>query len=541
MEETNQVVNALEPKIAQLNREVLQADAEARKFRAETDQFRGGPQSTTINAQRMASLNDELIRAEAARTRAEANWQTAQKLSTSAGAAALPGVQNSRVIQDLIAQRVSVERQLTEASAVLLPAHPRMRQLRANLGGLRRALRLEMATVIEGLEQEFTTAKLRVADIQRQVAQLKSKVVETSGNEAKLKSLENVANAKRIELERLQKQLEDNRTLAATRTVPVEAQIVSAARSSRQVVFPSKGKLSLLAMAATLILGLALVAAKEIMTTGRPAGPVAYNRRASDKIPSPAPQTAVAQRTRPTESRDSNSAPGKDLVAEPAPVTQRRFATISDIAGHLKSSVSDEGGFRTIVVGDRDRVNPGPEALELAGALGRSDGSVVVLDWSMDGNRVLPDLESDKQYGISDVLAGHAKIEDAIATKTTHGLHYIAPGAKPSNGRELLDADTLNLVLDGLDEAYEHVVVVGRHKDAQALFETVQGRFDAGLTIAEASEDVGDVVAGDNFLGFKVADIDIIRFQRIANAGSSKAAPKKVGDRCNLAQPQTVG
>ena len=63
---------------------------------------------------------------------------------------ALPDVQKSPLIQNLVQQRVRLERQISELSASLLPGHPRMRQLQGDLGGLKVQLTGEIAKDLTG-------------------------------------------------------------------------------------------------------------------------------------------------------------------------------------------------------------------------------------------------------------------------------------------------------------------------------------------------------------------------------------------------------
>ena len=63
------------------------------------------------------------------------------KLTYAGNAESLPDVQKSPLIQNLVQQRVRLQRQLSELSATLLPAHPRMRQIRADLDGLERQIK----------------------------------------------------------------------------------------------------------------------------------------------------------------------------------------------------------------------------------------------------------------------------------------------------------------------------------------------------------------------------------------------------------------
>ncbi|MEZ5843182.1 MAG: exopolysaccharide transport family protein [Hyphomicrobiaceae bacterium] len=565
--ETSDVVNALLPQIEKLRGDVIAADAEVERFRARTDQFRGGAQSTPINDQRMAALNDELTKAEGARAEAESRWRTANELSRSGSAEVLPEVQKSVVIQGLINQRVRLERQVSEASAVLLPAHPRMRQLNADLSGLRRSVDAEVRKVVQSLEKEFRSAALRVADIERQIGQLKTKVVNTSGDEAQLKSFEAAAKAKRAELERLQKQFEDNKTLVVTRSVPIEAQIVSAARASYLVTFPKKTQIALLAMAATLLIGLAVAFVREVWSHGqggRPAPrssaptprggqrremreaelpiaaePVAAAAAAATtaaglsaaRMSMAAPRGATAAR----QSAD-RSAPVVQPVAAgprdetivapitaPSPIVAPAGGAVMDVARHLMANARSDVGYRTMVSSETPGIDPVAEAVDLVGAIADAGKRVALIEWSPDGSTLARDLGISPSAGIGEVLRGEAGFEDIISIVPGTAVHFIATGSGVSSEAETLDADGLNLILDALDEAYDHIVVVGQLAPARALFEAIEGRFDAGVAVADARRRVSVLENPEtSFLGFEVTEIDVIRLER--SEGSVVAA-----------------
>ncbi|WP_299371307.1 hypothetical protein, partial [uncultured Kiloniella sp.] len=79
-----------------------------------------------------------------------------------------------------------------------------------------------------------------------------------------------------------------------------------------------------------------------------------------------------------------------------------------------------------------------------------------------------------------DLMARRAEFEDVLVALPDSNVHYAFATAQ-SAAPGLLDEDGLNLVLDAFDETYDHVLVVGRHGDARALFETLPGRFDTGM------------------------------------------------------------
>ncbi|HML43092.1 MAG TPA: Wzz/FepE/Etk N-terminal domain-containing protein, partial [Hyphomicrobium zavarzinii] len=231
--ETDDVQKALEPKIAKLAEEAAVAEAAVEKFRGEANIFKGGQQATGLNEQQLAELNAELSKVKAARSEAEARAKQAREMQELGSAETLADVQKSPLIQNLVQSRVRVERQISELSATLLPGHPRMRQLQADLKGLKTQIAAEVAKIVDGMGKEAKVAALREEAIQRNVSEIKTRIVTAGPEEAKLRSLEADAKSKRAELDRLRAQYEANRVRADdSRAVPVEAQIVSSARPS---------------------------------------------------------------------------------------------------------------------------------------------------------------------------------------------------------------------------------------------------------------------------------------------------------------------
>jgi tyrosine-protein kinase Etk/Wzc len=515
--ETNDAVAALLPKIEQLNREVFNAEAAAKRFRAETDQLTGGSTSLTLQQQRLTALNADLVQAEAERSKSEARLSAARELSNNGAAETLPEVRNSRIIQDLSAQRLRVERQVNEASAVLLPAHPRMRQLNADLAGVRRSLNAAIRTIVNSISKEVRLAQLRTKQIRSQIADLKQQAVDKSGDEAKLRSLEATALSKRNELQRLQKQLEDNRTVIDTNRVPVESTIVSTARANKDAVFPKKSSLTLLAMAATLMLGLFYVIARALMAAG---SAVPHNRRASDKAGSKLNGVTDTADSRMTGSGGDGSAREPELAGSSrsrtdVPRSGATAANISPIAAYARrfiSAQSEEGGYRLLIAGDVNGVDPSDEAIELAAELSDAGGRVLLIDWSLSGVPLLDDIKVGNAASLAELVDERARFEDATVSLSDTNVHYVY-ASRQAHEPQLRDEAGLNLVLDAFDEAYDHVVVFGRHDDACALFETIEGRFDAGLIISDQPAKPPET-SRSKFLGFEVADIEIIHHVR---------------------------
>ncbi len=241
-QEVDDQQKVLEGKIGKLAPEVAAIETEVERYRGEINVFKGGSQNTGLNEQQLSELTAELTKAKAARSEAEARAKSAREMMKAGSADALPDVQKSPLIQNLVQQRVRIERQISELSASLLPGHPRMQQLNADLAGLKRQITGEVSKLVDSLEKEAKVAQGREESIKKSLDEIKTRVVDNAPEEAKLRQLEANAKAKRNELESLQSQLESNRKRLDTRAQPVEAQIITRAAAASLPVFPRRGK-----------------------------------------------------------------------------------------------------------------------------------------------------------------------------------------------------------------------------------------------------------------------------------------------------------
>jgi Mrp family chromosome partitioning ATPase len=188
------------------------------------------------------------------------------------------------------------------------------------------------------------------------------------------------------------------------------------------------------------------------------------------------------------------------------PTTAR---TMPSVAHHLIARAQGRTGFRTLVAGEAAGVSAGTVAIELVRQLARQKRQVILLDWSLDGVGLAPELGVSPTLGITDVLSGRASFEDVIERLSGSQAHVIPAGSSAAGTIAAKDKDRVNMLLDALDDAYDHVVVAGGREAVRDFFTTIEGRIDAGVVVAD-----GEGAAGSgNFLGFNVADLDVIRYE----------------------------
>lgn len=507
--ESDKAFKDLEPQIEALRQDIAAAEAAVERQRATADVFKSGSSSSNTNEQQIAELTAEVSRAKAMRSEAEARARSAREMTRAGTADALPDVQKSPLMQSLVQQRVRLQRTIAEVSASLLPGHPRMKQLSAELAGLNKQIASEVSKVVDSLEREAKIAALTEEAKTRSLNEMKSRVVTTAPDEVKLRNLEATAKSKRDELTNLEAKYEAAKQIAASQVVPVEAKIVTEARASSVVVYPKKTSTALIAALAVFLFGTALSMTRALLRGAREPGlpprPLEMPPlRAVKSEPTLVPRTVPVPAERVARER-----PG-------------RASSITTVADQLQSRAPGSGGCRTLMVGENAGMDAGPEALQLGDELARRGHATIVIDWSPDGAGFAQKVGLSRTPGFSELLSGTARFEDVVQRLPKSEAHVIASGAAQPYSTEGPDLNQLNLVLDALDDAYDHIIVVGAYEAARMLFEDVEGRFDAGITVSDGNRRV--TVIQDppgTFLGYEVADIELIRFERKDGASTS--------------------
>ncbi|WP_245279972.1 lipopolysaccharide biosynthesis protein [Hyphomicrobium sp. 99] len=551
--EIDDLQTVLKAKIDKLSAEVANAETEIDRYRGKIDGFRGGSQNTGLNEQQMSDLTAELTRAKTARGEAEARAASAREMMKAGAADALADVQKSPLIQNLVQQRVRIERQISELSATLLPGHPRMRQLNADLAGLKLQINSEIGKIVASLEKEAKVAQGRETSIAQSLADIKARVVTNAPEEAQLRQLEANAKAKRTELENIQAQLEANRKKLDARAQPVEAQIISKAQAESVPIFPKKVQLSSLVAFASFMFGTAWIVMGALFQTVPPQG---YRKRnASDRRNVEPVLNARSEEpliTEIVEEVDEAAIPETPPISIPGPAPAPELAApifemsendpppaasndgdMEALAERIKVRRTAGGGYRTLITGETDEIVPYDEAVELVKALAKLGTQPILVDWSPSGEGLAREAGLDMNAGFNDLLVGTAGFDEIIQRLPGSNAHVVASGHAFSGDESEIEVDRLNLVLDALDEAYDHIVVVGRHDEAKRLFEGIEGRFDAGIAVASARRSAPETeVRESTFLGFEVAEIDVIRYER------QEVAPARLVQRLARVMPQ---
>src|SRR4029077_17182570 len=149
-------------------------------------------------------------------------------------------ITNSELIRRLAEQRVTLRTQLAEQSSTLLPQHPRIKELNAQLGDLDIQIRLEAEKLVRSLENDARIAGARVETFTAQLDQLKLQQSALGGQDVQLRAFEREAKSQRDLLESYLARYRDVTARETPDAVPADARIISQAVASSTPHFPKK-------------------------------------------------------------------------------------------------------------------------------------------------------------------------------------------------------------------------------------------------------------------------------------------------------------
>jgi len=510
------------PEIAS-RRDQLARDLAA--INAEIVRLKSLPSASAEDPQRKA-LAEAVTQTERERSDAVSRAETVRALLNKGKPEAIAEVQASPAFHQLIAERVRVEVQKSSAERSLPSDHPRIRDLQARLSELRWQMFREATAIVETLETEAKSAATRETEARARLADADARMDTPAAvalHAERIAALEDDAIEKRRAIESLGG--EEPADPVSTASAPPRSALSARIPPANVVsipAFPRRGQFALLTTVSVLmvgfvavIIGVLRISSRRSPTENGFAGMATTARDRADVRLEPAvtevrpPDVRGPALDGPAEKADAHAGGTSQLQAnEPGQFVI--LSTTADSARHLAGRAKGRKGYRTLLVADR--IDGAAEARDLVSTLAIAGRRCVLVDWSRDGRGIAAKLGAATRPGMNDLLDGRASFDDVIARLPESDAHFIAAGSAPADPARPLDTDWINLVLDALDEAYDHVVVVAQTDEARSLFETIEGRFDAGIMMSNRRSQGPTINAGPGvFLGFEVTEIYIVQ------------------------------
>ncbi len=459
----------------ELRGKVADAERKAEEYRAANGLLLGA-NNLTMNNQQLADINAQLALARATQADAQAKSRMIRDMLKQGRIGEVPDVANNELIRRLSEQRANLRGQIASEGRTLLPGHPRVKELNAQLVELESGIRTAADKAARTLENDSRIAGSRFENLLAALDQQKKTVGGASTEEVRARELDREARLLKEQLEAATAKYQEALARQAADSTPSDARIISRAVSPQLPSFPKKAPIVLFATLAGFILSAGTILAGELLS-GR-----AYARRQESLNERVEPGIESVARARVDGSVDANAgqhaveefvdspvaeqaaAPmqGSDSIgrrietpASPEVAGRRRtiqipaISSLVGIAGAIAGSGQSGSARRLLVVG----VDSDVAAAEVAVALGRvlcADKRVVLLE--------LVGYEAGDAMGppgLGDLLAGHAGFEDAIHRDRGSRLHLLPVGR---GGPALPEG--LDVVMEALARTYDYLIVL---------------------------------------------------------------------------------
>ena len=457
----------LSGEIENLRKKVADAESRVEDFRSKSSLF-VGTNNTTLSNQQMGEINTQLNNARALKSDAESKARLIKEMLQSGKPIEASEVLNSELIRRLSEQRVTLRAQLAEQSSTLLDLHPRIKELKAQLGDLDRQLREEAGKVSRSLENDSRIANGRVEGLITSLDQLKKQASSNNGQDVQLRAFEREAKAQRDLLESYLAKYREATTRENIEAAPTDGRIISRASVSNTPAYPKKLPIVLIATLATLLLTSGAIVTGELLRMTAPRASAAFAAwPASIRAPSLVPSSPVENTEFPAAMPIAPRADAPRTEAASASGEIERLA--DDLAGNVGTA------RKLTVLGTAPGESITLTALTLARLMARQ-AKVVVVDLAGAMPTIAAASVDPAAPGLAELMQGQASFAQIITKDRQSRVHLVSAG-RPGFDRAQLQSPRLNLTIDALLRVYDHVLLdVGTGSDLPAELLTSQAR-----------------------------------------------------------------
>jgi uncharacterized protein involved in exopolysaccharide biosynthesis/Mrp family chromosome partitioning ATPase len=474
-----------------LRQKVSEAEARVEEFRARSNLFVGA-NNTALSNQQLTELSTQVSAARAQKADSEARARLIRDAIRSGQPLESSDIVNSELIRRLSEQRVTLRGLFAEQSSTLLPQHPRIKELRAQIADLDQQIRGEAERLARSLENEAKLAGARLDSLSANLDQLKRQTASSSDQDVQLRGLEREAKAQRDLFESYLAKYREATARDSIAAAPADARIISRAAVSNVPYFPKKVPIVLITALATFCLSSAFVATGALLRgNAYPAAPVETMRPRVER-------EAISERHSNAPSHGTNA--GRPMVEATAMAEPPAGLSIDELVRYF--GLSEQAGRRIAVIGAARNVGTTLTAIALARLLSRT-GRVALVDLALASPNIDVISSESGAPGIADFVRGATSFGDMIRRDPFSRLHLVTAGRIEGDPAALLASPKVAAAVDALADSYDYLVVDGGvHSDLSSRLASMASRavLVAGDATADAIRTLSDRLRSQGFI-----------------------------------------
>jgi succinoglycan biosynthesis transport protein ExoP len=445
----------LQGTIEPLRAKLAETEAKVEAYRAKAGLLMGAG-NATLQQQQLADLNSQLTAARTAEADAKAKADLLREALRGGRPLEISEVANNEFVRRLMGERATVKAQIALESRTLLPGHPRIKELNAQLAELDQEARAAAEKTVKALENDSLVSAARVASLTAAFDRQKRDSAQGNEDEVQLRALEREAKSQRDQLETYMARYREATARENRDAAPADARIISRASVPATPSFPKKGPIVLVSTLGMAVMSLTLVATRALLTGRRPEDDETEDETLVETPagmapppPEAPPVVPVAPPPDPVPLPATAAPAAPTLLAEVPPAAEARRNTpesassLARLAERVAGVVTPEGqGVVAMLCG--------PDAPDVAERLAQSLSRglrVVLVEPAPKAGSTEP--------GFADLCAGTSSFFEGIRRHGSSRLHRIGPG----RDQGVADAAAASEVIAALRHTYDIVAM----------------------------------------------------------------------------------
>ncbi|MEO1747414.1 MAG: Wzz/FepE/Etk N-terminal domain-containing protein [Pseudomonadota bacterium] len=511
LESTSEASRFLASEIEQLQESVRIAEGRVADYRAANELF-VGQNDEVLATQQLSELSTELSGVRADRSSLEARVRSIES-ALNAGAAldTLPDVIASPLVSGLNGQRAVLNAQAADLSTTLLPNHPRLKAVRAQLADIDTQIRDQARKVLAGLRNEADIARAREAELERDLNTLKAASARANSQAVELNALEREASSQRELLETYLVRFREAQSRDEGQYAPAKARLISGATVPFEVHFPKMIPMVIGVFIGSLVFMSLYVLMAELLS-GRAMVPSRADMPADPELSVDEDATASRHATVPSMETPEEAA--------------HNLGDDEYTAEAVAEALIDRGATRALVISP-DGLAGSANAVAIARRSAGEGLRAVLLD--VTGANASGRLMSSERRpaGLTDLLVSNASYSDIIHSDISSGAHVV-PTGRANAKTAAKNIGRLPIIIDALENAYDLVIIDCGSANLDALESLMGDEAELVISIAgspgaEAKRTVDEMIAA----GFD----DLLLIIGEGDDGASKLAVNPVRQR----------
>jgi succinoglycan biosynthesis transport protein ExoP len=420
-----------------------------------------------ITAQKLATLNEQVVKAESMRVEAETRYQQALALDDTPDMLdSISEVLSNDLVKEIKRMEVVLYNRMSELSRKYGKNHPQMVAINSELEDLKKRKAVEARRVVSSLKNEYQLAVAREESLKKALARQKQETLALNKKAVQFGVLKRQAESSRQLYELLVKRFKETSLTEEMKTGNIR--VIDRAEVPGYPVKPRKKRNILLAVVVGLFFGIGMAFLLEYLDNT-----IKLPEEVTDflRVPYLGPVPAFSM------DGSLNEMPSR-LISVHSPKS-----TASEAYRGLRTSLllsSADTKLKVIMV-----VGAGPfegktlTSANLAVTMAQSHQRVLLIDADMRRPDLHKIFQTPHNKGLSSILAGTDTPEDAIVETSVEGLELLPVGPIPPNPAELIGSKTMERFIAGLKEKYEIIIIdtppLTAVTDAVALSQYVDG------------------------------------------------------------------